>query len=753
MLHKQVGFGIIETVICDKNRTVCVSQGIGTISVWNTHGKRKGENAMSSKIRIMGLLLAMLLLLAACANKTEQPTLPEETAAPEVQMQGRVYPFYYIASGGNSVMKSNAVADIASYADQKKPERMTDVFSAKKLGRKTVLNLQIPQLSLTRDMQELTLELECYRSSVDPRYAFRIWWSDDRGENWTELTGIGEPEPTGESFHGTYPIVTVTLQNFQNQIPEGVVVTDLKIEPYSGTQGAGVNFRLIRAAIHCRAPREAIEGTWSAEPVEGRLETNGTAGTILEGTVDGEKVTAEGYTAADTLELTGRLWVVKRQRNTQMSLKVLVPEGETPVVPNAYYSKVSKTWFGPVDVEALKTGKSFVTGDNQKYDIYEIVAHIPREADMVRRIKWEVTMNGKELYVLDAEVAFCTERDDAPMIQKMIDDAKAAGQTEIVIPKVNPATGKPGYNIGTTVWLSSDTTVILDGCYMRFMDDVMCNMFASRNAWSTPDDPELMAGYRNIRILGKNGATFDGGNSNGKTEKTVQNGERMLWNCFVLMRNVDGFEVSGIKAKNSRYWCFTFLYGRNGSIHDIEFDCHNEKPNQDGIDLRQGCHNIDIYNLTGITGDDTVALTAIGRNDAWHTVNGITDIDIHDVTIRNVRAGCSGGHGVIRLLAQDGKRVYNVTMSDLYDGALEGNGKACYGFIRIGDVRYFADTPQAYGDITGITIENVTSGATAAIYVNNENITSEHITWTNVVAEKGVLLKTQDDDRFYGRNG
>ena len=30
----------------------------------------------------------------------------------------------------------------------------------------------------------------------------------------------------------------------------------------------------------------------------------------------------------------------------------------------------------------------------------------------------------------------------------------------------------PGYNIGTPIWLSSDTTVILDGCYMRFMDDV-----------------------------------------------------------------------------------------------------------------------------------------------------------------------------------------------------------------------------------------------------------------------------------------
>ena len=34
--------------------------------------------------------------------------------------------------------------------------------------------------------------------------------------------------------------------------------------------------------------------------------------------------------------------------------------------------------------------------------------------------------------------------------------------------------------------------------------------------------------------------------------------------------------------------------------------------NQDGIDLRQGCHCITIENITGYTGDDLIALTTIG---------------------------------------------------------------------------------------------------------------------------------------------
>ena len=33
--------------------------------------------------------------------------------------------------------------------------------------------------------------------------------------------------------------------------------------------------------------------------------------------------------------------------------------------------------------------------------------------------------------------------------------------------------------------------------------------------------------------------------------------------------------------------------------------------NQDGLDLRQGCHDIAIENITGYTGDDLVALTDI----------------------------------------------------------------------------------------------------------------------------------------------
>lgn len=56
----------------------------------------------------------------------------------------------------------------------------------------------------------------------------------------------------------------------------------------------------------------------------------------------------------------------------------------------------------------------------------------------------------------------------------------------------------------------------------------------------------------------------------------------------------------------------------------------------DGIDLRMGCHDFEIENITGRTGDDTIALTAIaGVMETAAIVDGRSG-DIRNVKIRNV---------------------------------------------------------------------------------------------------------------------
>lgn len=340
-------------------------------------------------------------------------------------------------------------------------------------------------------------------------------------------------------------------------------------------------------------------------------------------------------------------------------------------------------------------------------------------------------------------------RNDSYIIQEMIDGARAGGEECVTIPRINPETKEELYSIGSTVLLPSDMTVILDGCCLRLCDGAVCNIFASVGAWEAPDGENVVRGIKNVRIIGQNGARFEGGRSNGRTEKCIPEGEHMMWNSFVYFRNVDGFEICGIKACEPRYWCFTFVCARNGKIHDIDFHCENTMPNQDGIDLRGGCHNIDIYNISGVTGDDTIALTNIGKRSSWWSVQGVDSGEIANVTIRNVRAGCSGGHSIIRLLANDGNKVKNVTIKDVYDTSIVGEGISCYAVIRIGDVRYFAVSPQGLGDIDQISIENVTSGSAAVVYVNNDNITQRHVSFKGLVAEKGELLRLKNKEKFY----
>ena len=106
--------------------------------------------------------------------------------------------------------------------------------------------------------------------------------------------------------------------------------------------------------------------------------------------------------------------------------------------------------------------------------------------------------------------------------------------------------------------------------------------------------------------------------------------------------------------------------------------------NQDGIDLRNGCHDIVISDITGRTGDDIVALTAIARGDKIHPGGALRtthvmhndwsrrDRDIHDVIIRNV-LGYSGG-GIcfhVRLLPVESK-IYNIVIDGVVDSSPEG---------------------------------------------------------------------------------
>ena len=307
------------------------------------------------------------------------------------------------------------------------------------------------------------------------------------------------------------------------------------------------------------------------------------------------------------------------------------------------------------------------------------------------------------------------------------------------------------WEIATAVRIPSDFTLILDGCHLRMADGCYSNMFVNEHH-DTPIGKTTAGTDRNIAILGRNGAILDGGNFNGLSERTQNtNGLPPIWkNNLLLFTNVDGFEVADIACRNQRWWALNFIHCANGKLHDIDFcacDIWVEADgtvhhgltrqhygeilvkNADGINLRQGCHDITIENITGFTEDDSVALTGLtGALTKAFGVEGLCT-DICRVTVKNVATASFCAN--VRLLNQGDVKLHDI----LVDGVTDTSGncpymdRGIYG-VRIGDPHMYGSRHATADETYNITVRNVRSRAEiAAVGLAGEicNLTAEEV--------------------------
>ena len=310
-------------------------------------------------------------------------------------------------------------------------------------------------------------------------------------------------------------------------------------------------------------------------------------------------------------------------------------------------------------------------------------------------------------------------------ISSLIAEAVRSGTRKAVV------TG--AYEIETPIRIPSDFTIILENCHLRLADGVYSNIFINEH-FGTPEGRTLTGRDRNIKIIGRGEAILDGGNYNGLSEKTqMKDGLPPVWNNnLILFTNVCDFEIRRIYACEQRWWAFCFVYCSHGRISDVEF-CSNDMgmtedgtvyrglkraaykeacvKNSDGIDLRVGCHDIVIENISGFTEDDTVALTAL----SWHLekfaeVEGLST-DIYNVEIRNVTSSayCSN----VRLLNQGEHKIHDIYIEGVYDtseNSVHMDRGACG--VRIGDSTHMYGSRVATADETyNITLRGVRSRA------------------------------------------
>ncbi len=278
------------------------------------------------------------------------------------------------------------------------------------------------------------------------------------------------------------------------------------------------------------------------------------------------------------------------------------------------------------------------------------------------------------------------------------------------------------HTISETVWLPSGFTLELVGAHLTQAPGTFCNLFRAD-------------GVEDVAIIGRPGAdgtpaTLDGGEYNGLGEKNAgRDGRPPIWvNNTILFTNVRRFRVEGLRIVNQRWWAANFVGCSEGSIRHLDFLADHTSvtedgtvldfirraaygeiriKNADGVDLRAGCHDIVIEDITGFTEDDTVALTCLpGRLEKTFLPEG-TPYEIRDIVVRGVHSSscCS----LVRLLAQGGARLSRILVEDVLDTAdgktyLAGYGEAG---VNLGDTHAYA-TPQARPeDVADITIRNV----------------------------------------------
>lgn len=251
---------------------------------------------------------------------------------------------------------------------------------------------------------------------------------------------------------------------------------------------------------------------------------------------------------------------------------------------------------------------------------------------------------------------------DSATVQNAIAAAEADGCRKIVIPRYNLRTDSTRWVIGSAIRIPSDFTVVLDNCDLVQETGCFDNMFT--NSLSDCFPKTLENEQHDIAVLGVGNVRLSGGDFNGVYERTSgKNGlPPVRKNTMFLWYNVRNLRVENLRIEHQRHWAMTHLFCRDVTLRNLDFFAFPHVPNMDGVDLRVGCHDFRIENITGRTGDDTVALTALGAADQ---VEG-KEPHIHHVRIRNVLSD-PFMYLNVRLLNQDGNQIHDVEVDTVMD--------------------------------------------------------------------------------------
>ena len=362
---------------------------------------------------------------------------------------------------------------------------------------------------------------------------------------------------------------------------------------------------------------------------------------------------------------------------------------------------------------------------------------------------------------------------DNERIEAAIRDRR--GEAVVIPPRVSELEPeRDWWLLDRAVLMPGDTTVILENCRIKLSDRCRDNFFRSANCGFGMAAPEPLSnihlrGVGNVVLEGADHprATGDGGKSlacpcpknfTGAEHPTFEDLHRHSYgtdagkpgelqrgdwrNIGILFANADHVSIENLKIVEQHAWAISLEACRHITISHIEFSArmtrnidgmdHNNE-NQDGINLRAGCHDAIISDIRGTTGDDVIALTAIAQAAPRHAGGelGFTEVmpddfsrrekDIRNVVIRDVLAYSAGGCKILRLLALGGAEIHGVTVDGIVDTSPDDFHTRTS--VEVGAAPGITGEPKhPYGEqsecsIGDVTFSDVISNADRAVHI------------------------------------
>lgn len=348
---------------------------------------------------------------------------------------------------------------------------------------------------------------------------------------------------------------------------------------------------------------------------------------------------------------------------------------------------------------------------------------------------------------------------DGESIQNAVDAASAKGINLVLIPRWNVRTQQAKWEPEKAIKVPSNMTIVFLQAYLRQADFCYENMFTNTRAYEH-EGRCIAHEEHDLCFSGIGDVVLDGGIHNGLMEKTcnMYGLPDKRYNATVLFNNVRNLVIENMQFRQSRWYATYFIHCDTCRLTNLDFDEWEDFCNRDGVDIRSGCHNFLIENITGTTGDDTVALNNLGNdgNDGRY-VEG-KDPDTMHVVIRNVKAD-AGRWFTVRLLCQDRHLEQDFTLDTIMDVSSAENQKAPLATVMIGSHEYHYKIPAELGDLAHLTIRDVYTrsrfgvsfgGCSDDVFVSNVHTYSDGFNGISV----RILAKLRDvriSGVFYAR--